>query len=230
MIYEQDPRRLFIRLVVFSTLTLASAEAVADDKAANQLEIKADRFARNLLQNAYDLLHHADRKETFRTLMKISRKKPEIRSVYYEYIVEVARTYIQTTGDGPFTSAAHLLLCGTETCEPATYELPKSISGERGRDQAALIGGDVSRPVKLFSPPPRYTIIARKAGIQGSVIVQANINKQGDVTGVVVLKGLPMGLAENAARAVKGWKFTPSTHEGKPVDGYSNLVINFRLQ
>jgi periplasmic protein TonB len=92
------------------------------------------------------------------------------------------------------------------------------------------VGGDVKPPVKTFSPQPQYTEIARKARIQGVVIVQAIINKQGDVTDVKVLKPLPMGLGDAAAEAVAKWKFKPATLNGKPVDVYYNLTVNFTLQ
>jgi protein TonB len=92
------------------------------------------------------------------------------------------------------------------------------------------VGGDVAAPIKINAPQPQYTEIARKARIQGVVIVQAIINKQGNVTDVKVLKGLPMGLDQSAVEAIRKWKFEPATLNGKPVDVYYNLTVNFTLQ
>jgi protein TonB len=92
------------------------------------------------------------------------------------------------------------------------------------------VGGDVKPPEKLVAPSPQYTEIARKARIQGVVIVEAIIDKQGNVTNVKILKGLPMGLDQAAAEAVQKWKFKPATLNGKPVAVIYNLTVNFRLQ
>lgn len=92
------------------------------------------------------------------------------------------------------------------------------------------VGGDVKAPAKIYSPSPQYTEIARKARITGVVIVEAIIDKQGNVTNVKVLKGLPMGLDQSAVEAVKRWRFEAATLNGKPVAVIYNLTINFQLQ
>jgi protein TonB len=92
------------------------------------------------------------------------------------------------------------------------------------------VTGDVVKPEKINAPQPQYTEIARKARIQGVVIVQAIIDEQGQVTNVEVLKGLSMGLTESAVEAVKQWTFKPATLNNKPVAVIFNLTINFQLQ
>ncbi len=92
------------------------------------------------------------------------------------------------------------------------------------------VSGEVTKPIKIHAPQPSYTEIARKARIEGLVIVQAIIDKEGDVINVKVTKPLPMGLSEAAVQAIKQWKFKPATLRGKPVDVYYTLTVNFTLQ
>src|SRR5881394_3020891 len=67
------------------------------------------------------------------------------------------------------------------------------------------VGGEVSRPEILSSTRPVYTELARRAHVVGTVIVEAIIDEQGNVTATKVLKGLPMGLDRAAVDAVKTW-------------------------
>lgn len=92
------------------------------------------------------------------------------------------------------------------------------------------IEGDVSPPQKVFAPQPRYTEEARKARVQGVVILQAVIDSLGNVTEVEVVKGLPEGLDQSAVDTVRTWKYRPATLEGEPVAVYMNLTISFSLQ
>ena len=111
------------------------------------------------------------------------------------------------------------------------FDLPSGPPPEKIDDTVPMnVVGDVKAPEKINAPAPQYTEIARKARIQGVVIVQAIIDKEGNVTNVKVLKGLPMGLEEAAVDAIKQWKFKPATLNGRPVTVYFNLTVNFKLQ
>ncbi len=89
---------------------------------------------------------------------------------------------------------------------------------------------DIIKPTKTLHVDPQYTEIARKARIQGAVILRATIDQQGGITDVEVLRGLQMGLTEAAVAAVRQWKFTPATLNGRPVAVYFNLTVTFQLQ
>ena len=91
------------------------------------------------------------------------------------------------------------------------------------------VGGNVKAPVAMERPEPLYTDAARKARIQGTVIVEAVISKSGRVEDVRVLKGLPAGLSQQAEEAVKKWRFKPGTLNGEPVAVLFNLTVAFKL-
>ncbi len=93
-----------------------------------------------------------------------------------------------------------------------------------------VVGGNITEPVKISAPPPRYPEAARRARIQGPVILELIIDKQGNVRSVKVLRGLPLGCTEAAVEAVKKWKFKPATMNGRPVEVIYNLTVMFTLQ
>ncbi len=92
------------------------------------------------------------------------------------------------------------------------------------------VGGNVKPPVKIFDPPPGYTEEARMSRIQGVVLLQAVLDREGNVTRLRVLKGLPLGLTESALETVEQWKYKPATRNGIPVAVYLHLAINFSIQ
>jgi len=97
-------------------------------------------------------------------------------------------------------------------------------------DEPIRVTGAVTRPVLLDGPQPRYTEMARRAGVQGTVIVEAIIDETGHVTDVRILKALPMGLDRAAVEAVQSWRFKPATLAGRAVKVYYTLTANFTLQ
>ncbi|HTS38065.1 MAG TPA: energy transducer TonB [Candidatus Solibacter sp.] len=75
---------------------------------------------------------------------------------------------------------------------------------------------------------PIYPQLARQARIQGTVILKAFINKNGDVADLQLISGHPM-LAPAAIEAVRQWKYRPYTLNGEPVDVETEIQINFTL-
>lgn len=92
------------------------------------------------------------------------------------------------------------------------------------------IGGPVTRPVPVYTPQPIYPEIARRARIQGVVLLRTILDKSGQVTDVKVIKDLPFGLADAAVTAVERWRYRPATLKGEPVAVYLEVTVNFTLQ
>lgn len=88
-----------------------------------------------------------------------------------------------------------------------------------------------ARPVLLNAPRPFYTEEARKNKVQGVVRVRVFVDARGDVRQVVVTRGLPDGLSEQAVRAAYQMRFRPAVKDGRQVSYWlSNVEIEFNLR
>ncbi|MBR1928539.1 MAG: energy transducer TonB [Paludibacteraceae bacterium] len=85
---------------------------------------------------------------------------------------------------------------------------------------------------KYLSENVKYPVIAQENGIQGKVICQFVVGKDGSVSDVqVVRSGGDASLDKEAVRVVKSLpKFTPGKQRGKPVKVKYTVPVNFKLQ
>ena len=100
---------------------------------------------------------------------------------------------------------------------------------EPGRPIRWKLGGPVTEPVKLSGTVPPYPEVARRARIQGLVVMGAIIGKDGNVRCLRVLDGLSHGLNCSAALSLINWKFSPATIEGDPIDVYYIISVRFGI-
>jgi protein TonB len=85
-------------------------------------------------------------------------------------------------------------------------------------------------PELLYDPKPEYTEAARKARIEGIVLIQAIIRKDGSIDGFRIIRGLGGGLDESAIRTIGAkWRFKPGRLNGVPVDVLVKIEVSFRL-
>jgi TonB family protein len=77
----------------------------------------------------------------------------------------------------------------------------------------------ITPPFPLRKTEPLYTEEARKARLQGSVILQVEVRPDGTVApdNNAIIRGLGMGLNEKAIQAVNQWIFKPAYRDGKPM-------------
>lgn len=74
-----------------------------------------------------------------------------------------------------------------------------------------------------------YPELARKAGVEGMVVVQFVVDENGNVTSPTVLRGIGAGCDKEAVRVVQQAKFTPGMQRGKAVRVKMSLPIRFTL-
>jgi periplasmic protein TonB len=100
---------------------------------------------------------------------------------------------------------------------------PKIATPQRVRVSSGVVSGLLLRRVNPVYPP-----LARQARIQGTVVLQAQISKTGDIENLQLISGHPM-LAPAAIEAVKQWKYKPYLLNGEPVEVDTQVQVNFTL-
>jgi len=101
--------------------------------------------------------------------------------------------------------------------------VPKIATPQRVRVSSGVSQGFLVRKVN-----PTYPPLARQARIQGVVILQAVISKDGNIENLQLISGHPM-LAPAAIEAVKQWKYKPYLLNGEPVEVETQVQVNFTL-
>jgi len=116
-------------------------------------------------------------------------------------------------------------------------ELPPPPAPPPAEDEAAnffVAYDEPPEPIGGFQAIQRklvYPEIARKAGIEGTVTVQAHINEKGEVIETRILVPLGnSGCNEAAVAAIKAVKWKPAKQRDKPVSVWVSIPVRFKLK
>lgn len=97
-------------------------------------------------------------------------------------------------------------------------------------DDPGRFGNVASQVICRVCPDPLYSDEARKTKIQGSVLLSVLVGADGRVHDIHILRGIGMGLDENAIQSVRTWQFIPAadaTHH--PIASWIKVETTFRL-
>jgi len=94
--------------------------------------------------------------------------------------------------------------------------------------QKIRVSSGVAQGLLVHEVRPQYPLLARQARIQGTVVLQAVIGKDGTVQNLHVLSGHPM-LTQAAIEAVKQWRYKPYYLNGEPVEVDTQINVTFTL-
>jgi len=151
-----------------------------------------------------------------RRLMRLTEKKKEIR------------------GLGRLAMAVACVLLGAGTCASAVA-LAANIHGmvatagdsPKAKTPHIVPASEMSGYV-LTKVPPVYPVDAKKARIQGKVVLDAIIGKDGTVENLTVVSG-PNELQQSAQDAVRQWTYKPFLVDGDPVEVKTTINVIYRL-
>jgi TonB family protein len=103
-------------------------------------------------------------------------------------------------------------------------------------DTAAGVTSSVAENVRMSRTPemvsrsvaPNYPLLARQMKVQGSVILQALINRDGTIQDLRIVSGPPI-LASAAREAVRQWHFKPRYQGNETVETLARITVNFTI-
>jgi len=90
-------------------------------------------------------------------------------------------------------------------------------------------GGDVQAANLIYQVKPVYPPIAIQTRVQGAVVLEAIISKEGMIESLRVISGHPL-LNQAALDAVKQWRYRPTLLNGSPVPVITNVTVTFSLR
>lgn len=132
------------------------------------------------------------------------------------------------------TRLCWLQVAGLETAEnrfdASKLEFDVAETRAKAADLPIKVEGDVEPPGFIEGPEPIYPEEARIAQVYGKVVLEAVIDKDGNVRCVEILEDLPLGLGQSAVEAVEQWHFKPATLDAKPVAVQLSFTIGFSVQ
>lgn len=92
----------------------------------------------------------------------------------------------------------------------------------------ARVGGRIQAAKLIFHPQLQYPAIAKEAGVEGLVRLQAVINKDGTIKDLKIISGHRL-LARTAVDGVKQWRYQPTLLDGAPIEVETEIDVDFKL-
>ena len=122
-------------------------------------------------------------------------------------------------------------LGATSFAPPPPPPPPPKVEAVKPKQEGPLkVGGNVQSAKLIKHPSPIYPPIAKSARIQGTVVLQAIIGKDGTVQNLKMISATSPLLVANAMDAVKQWVYQPTLLNSEPVDVVTEITVNFTLQ
>jgi len=128
--------------------------------------------------------------------------------------------------------AAAVFLLQAAPPNPGSQQAPPAPSQSTNKQTGSgvyKVGGEVTAPVPVDRPEPKYSEEARRAKYQGTVVVMIVVDTSGNVTDARIVRPLGLGLDEKALETVRTWKFKPAMRNGVDVPVRVLVEVNFRL-
>jgi TonB family protein len=125
------------------------------------------------------------------------------------------------------TGGATLPTTGAQSAQSPS-DVGTADGGDSAPSQRVHVPQEVFRTLLTQTVLPVYPVLAQQARIQGLVVLDADISRDGRVETLKAVSGHPL-LVPAALNAVKQWRYKPYVVNGKPVAVSTQIIVNFAL-
>lgn len=117
-----------------------------------------------------------------------------------------------------------------ESLRAAAFATPSGATGNGLLDalEPVSLTEDLSQNLLLEKVQPRYPEQALRSGLQGSVVLQALIGRDGRIQNLTLVQGSFL-LGQSAYQAVKQWRYRPYFRNGHAVQAQTFVTVDFSL-
>jgi TonB family protein len=134
-------------------------------------------------------------------------------------LIACAGRLVAQTTTTPAAAPPTVTITPTATAGPSNAAGPSSHGCEH----------EVTAPVLINRVEPEYPEDARKGGLEGRVVLEAIIAKDGSVEDARVLKSATYSLDQFAIKALHQWRYKPALCGDRPVRVYLTVTVTFSL-
>ena len=149
-------------------------------------------------------------------------------------VMNLTRKHVPMTTGRRMLLAAACSVLALATCTSAVALHADVSAGAPAAEKAPPRKISVSRAViaglKISGENPTYPPEARKRKIQGTVLLDATISKEGVIENLRVVKTPDPSLAESAMKAVSTWRYRPYLLNGEPVEVETTVNVTYNLK
>jgi protein TonB len=110
----------------------------------------------------------------------------------------------------------------------STSPLPYPQKVQAAAPRRVRVSQGVTKGMLLVQVEPTYPLLARTAKVRGAVVLNAIIDKEGNIRDIRLISGHPL-LASAAIEAVRQWHYRPYLLNGEPVEVETTVTVNFMI-
>jgi TonB family protein len=109
---------------------------------------------------------------------------------------------------------------------PPRKSKPAASRANAARPTAVRVAETVTPPTKIRNVQPVYPALARAARVEGSVLLEVEVDANGKVSDAKVIRSVPL-LDDAALAAVRQWEYTPMRRGNVAVPTVMTVTVNF---